>query len=70
MYGNVCTASNWWVTTAIDVIFVMILLAVTLWIVKLCTGIYANWSSAKAKSQVYFSILVKYYFTDSMSLQI
>ena len=50
MYGNVCTGSNWWVTTAIDVIFVMILLAVTLWIVKLCTGIYANWSTAKAKS--------------------
>ena len=50
MYGNVCIASNWWVTTAIDVIFVMIIVAVALWIVKLCTGIYANWSSAKAKS--------------------
>ena len=50
-YTNpVCTAGDWWVTTAIDVIFVMILLAVTLWIVKLFTGIYANWSSAKAKS--------------------
>jgi hypothetical protein len=50
MYGNVCTASNWWVTAAIDVIFLVILLAVTLWIVKLCTGIYVNWSSAKVKS--------------------
>jgi divalent metal cation (Fe/Co/Zn/Cd) transporter len=50
MYGNVCTASNWWVTTVIDVIFVMILVALALWIVKLFTGIYANSSSAKAKS--------------------
>ena len=50
-YTNpVCTAWDWWVTTTIDAIFVMILLAVTLWIVKLCTGIYANWSTAKPKS--------------------
>ena len=44
MYGNVCTASNWLVATAIDIIFVMIIVAVALWMVKLCTGIYANWS--------------------------
>ena len=49
MYYNVCTSGYWWVTTAIDVIFVMIIVALALWIFKLCTGIFANWSSAKAK---------------------
>ena len=50
MYGNVCAASNWWVTTTIDVIFVLILVALALLIVKHCTGIYANFSSVKSKS--------------------
>ena len=49
-YYDVCEPGYWWVTTAIEVVFVMIIVAIALWIVKLCTGIYANWSLAKAKS--------------------
>jgi hypothetical protein len=48
MYGNVCTASNWWVKTAIDVIFVMAIIGVTLWIAKLCTGIYTSHKKHRA----------------------
>ena len=40
-YTNpVCTATDWWVTSAIDVIFVMLLIVVALWIIKQCLGIY------------------------------
>ena len=40
-YSNpVCTAGDWWVTSAIDVIFVMVLIGVGLWIVKQCLGIW------------------------------
>ena len=42
MYGNVCTASNWWVTTAIDVIFVMAIIGVALWIIKQALGTRNN----------------------------
>ena len=40
-YTNpVCTATDWWVTSAIDVIFVMVLIGVGLWIIKQCIGVY------------------------------
>jgi hypothetical protein len=42
MYGNVCTTSNWWVTTAIDVIFVMAIIGVALWIIKQALGTRNN----------------------------
>ena len=35
-----CTAQDWWVTSAIDVIFVMFLIGVGLWIIKQCLGIW------------------------------
>ena len=42
-YSNpVCTAGDWWVTSAIDVIFVMVLIGVALWIVKQGLGIRKN----------------------------
>ena len=42
-YSNpVCTAGDWWVTSAIDVIFVMVLIGVGLWIVKQGLGIRKN----------------------------
>ena len=47
MYGNVCTASNWWVTTAIDVIFVMVIIGVALWIIKQALGIRKNLRKAQ-----------------------
>ena len=47
MYGNVCTASNWWVTTAIDVIFVMAIIGVALWIIKQGLGIKKNLRKAQ-----------------------
>ena len=56
-YYPACSTGYWWVTTEIDVIFVMIIVAVTLWIVKLYTGIYANWSSAKVKSYGYLWLI-------------
>ena len=40
-YTNpVCTAGDWWVTSAIDVIFVMLLIVVALWIVRQWLGIW------------------------------
>jgi len=40
-YTNpVCTATDWWVTSAIDVIFVMLLIVVALWIVRQWLGIW------------------------------
>ena len=47
MYGNVCTTSNWWVTTAIDVIFVMAIIGVALWIIKQGLGIRKNLRKAQ-----------------------
>ena len=42
MSNPVCTAGDWWVTSAIDVIFVMLLVGVALWIVKQGLGIRKN----------------------------
>ena len=42
MYGNVCTAINWWVTSAIDAIFVVLLIGVAIWIFKKGLGIRRN----------------------------
>ena len=37
-----CTAQNWWVTNAIDALFVILLIGVALWIVKKGLGIRKN----------------------------
>ena len=42
MYGNVCTASNWWITSAADAVFVMLLIGLALWIIEKGLGIRRN----------------------------
>lgn len=37
-----CTAGDWWVTSAIDAIFVVLLIGVAIWIVKKGLGIRKN----------------------------
>ena len=37
-----CTAQDWWITSAIDAVFVMLLIGVALWIVKKGLGIRKN----------------------------
>ena len=39
-YYDVCEPGYWWVTTAIEVVFVLTILALTLWIIKLGLVIY------------------------------
>ncbi|MFL2812112.1 MAG: hypothetical protein ACJ0BV_11600 [Paracoccaceae bacterium] len=39
-YYDVCEPGYWWVTTAIEVIFVMLLIVVALWIVRQWLGIW------------------------------
>ena len=48
-YYDVCEPGYWWVTTAIEVIFVMLIFAIALWIYKLITGICATKFSHKEK---------------------
>ena len=48
-YYDVCEPGYWWVTTAIEVIFVMLIFAIALWIYKLINGICATKSSHKEK---------------------
>lgn len=37
-----CTAQDWWITSAIDAVFVMLLIGVALWIIKKGLGIRRN----------------------------
>jgi len=39
-YYDVCEPGYWWVTTAIEAVFLLTILALTLWIIKLGLGIY------------------------------
>ena len=48
-YYDVCEPGYWWVTTAIEVIFVMLILAIALWIYKLIAGIYVSKINQKEK---------------------
>ena len=49
-YYDVCEPGYWWVTTAIEIIFLMLIFAIALWIYKLITGIYANKSPHNDKN--------------------
>ena len=44
-YYDVCEPGYWWVTTAIEVVFVLTILALILWIIKLGIGIRTNMTS-------------------------
>ena len=39
-YYDVCEPGYWWVTTEIEAVFLLTILALILWIIKLGLGIY------------------------------
>ena len=44
-YYDVCEPGYWWVTTAIEVVFVLTILALILWIIKLGIGVRTKMTS-------------------------
>ena len=42
-YYDVCEPGYWWVTTAIEVLLVLMLIGVSLWVTKHLLGIRKKW---------------------------
>lgn len=50
-YYDVCEPGYWWVTTAIEVVFVLVILALTLWIIRLGIDIYTKREKVHERSR-------------------